>query len=149
MSTGSGGFFGGGTKETEQTTVSTTEAREQNVQVGGSAGTLVAPEAQVTAAGGASAKTAPFSNIVQVTSTNTTGVQAADVQVMLDSVFRDSQASRESMAGLGESLSSGIQEQSSALVEALAATRAPEQTALGSLVPVVIVALVVFLVWRR
>lgn len=142
-----GGFFGGGTssKKTYTTQQTVNEAREQNLQIGGSAGTVVAPSAQVTEAGGGAVQASNWSNVYQTITSS--GAKPAEVQKMLDSVFADATANRESLSGLAESLSVGLSDQGKALTDALAATRAPEQSALASLVPVLIVGLIVFMVW--
>ncbi len=124
----SGGFFGGGTKETKQTTTTTSIAQDNRVAIGGSAGSVVSPGAAV--AGGGAVVAAPYSTVHQ--SITSAGMTPAEVTGLLDNVF-----SRTS--DLAGSISSSMGSSVSGLTNALAATRAPEQTALTSLMPLLLV----------
>jgi 3-dehydroquinate synthetase len=121
----------------------TITSQDQRIQTEAPIGTLVAPGAAV---GGTAAITAAQgANVTQSIS----GYQPAEVQKLLDSMFSETSAGRQAVEGLAESLSSGLSQQSKTLTEALAATRAPEQSALSSILPLVALAVVLFVVWGR
>lgn len=106
-----GGFFGGGTKTTKQTVVTTNIAQDQRIMVGGSAGTLVAPGATLTQ--------------------TITGMPASDVRGLLDEILGQQGASTRQLADI------------------VAATKAPEQTALTSMLPWLLLGFFLLLMWGR
>lgn len=136
-------LFGSDVKKST-TVTEITQTQDQRVQVGGSAGSIVSPGAAV-AGGGAITAGAGSKITANIT---TSGIKAGDVQTMLDSAFKESAANREALTGLAQSLSSGLSEQGKSLVETLAATRAPEQSALTSLLPLAFIGLL-FLWWSH
>jgi len=144
-----GGFFGGGEKRTTLTTTTDTltQAQDQRVQVGGSAGTVISPGAGVSEAGGGVALASPYSTVTQTITSS--GVQSHEVQTLLDSVFANEGQSRATLADVAVSLSSGVQATNTQLSDLLAATKAPEQTALSSLLPVLILLVIVLMFWGK
>lgn len=137
------GFFGSD-KKTSTVTTEIVETKDQRVQVGGSTGTLISPGATVGGAGAVSA--APYSTVQQ--SITSTGASPAEVQGLLDSVFEEGSRDRAMIGGLAESLGSGLREQSQQLGEIVAAAKAPEQTALATLMPLVL-GLAVLMLWSK
>ncbi len=137
MSFLSGGFFGGGTKETKQTTTTTNVSQDQRVQVGGSAGSVVSPGAAV--GGGGAVVAAPYSSVTQ--SITSTGMTPAQVTGLLDNVFG---YTRDLAGQITGSLSGPL----AGVTEALSATRAPEQTALTSMMPLLIILGVLYFLSR-
>jgi len=135
-------LFGSDVKKSTSVTEITT-AQDQRVQIGGSAGSIVSPGAAV--AGGGAITAGAGSKITANISTS--GLKGAEVQQMLDTAFRESAATRESLTGLASSLSSGLAAQGENLAGIVAATKAPEQTALVSLLPLAL--LFVLFLWSK
>ena len=139
-----GGSGNGKTTTTTATTQTAEEVKEQLVGVEGDVGVLVSPEAQVVSPGGGAIQAEPWSTVTSTVSSS--GVSGEQVQSMMDSLLADSQAQRQSFTGFGESLASGLQEQSKQLGDIVAATKAPEQTALSSVLPLVLVGVVLYFI---
>lgn len=134
------GLFGGGNKRTTTTVQEVNTTQDQRVQVGGSVGSLVSPGATVGGTGAISAS--PYSTVSQTISNS--GASPAQVQTMLDSVFAAGSADRAAIGDLASSLGSGLKDQAAQLAGALEATRAPNQSALTLLIPLGLVALLLW-----
>jgi hypothetical protein len=134
-------LFGGSSKKTT-TTVQTTSA-DQRVAVGGSVGTLVSPAAAVGGTGTISA--APYSKVTQQISS--VGLKGTDIQAILGSFSQETAATRASMQSMAESIAGSLSVPMQQLGSIVAATKAPEQSQLNSLIPVFIVVAVLALVW--
>ncbi len=135
------GLFGG--DSTKKTTTQTLNlANDNRVQVGGSAGTLISPGAAVASPGGGAVNASPYSTVTQ-TFTNT-GFQASDVNALLDDVFAAQQQTNDALSGLAGSLGSGLQAQTQKLGDIVEATQAPTQSALTTLLPFGLLALLLF-----
>jgi hypothetical protein len=142
----SGGFFGGGTKETKQTTTTVNQNQDQRVAIGGSAGTVVAPGAAIVGMGGGSVNAAPLSTVQQTITSS--GMSGDQVRALLDDAFSFSAEQSGALADIAGSLTASMGAGSSQLGSIVAATKAPEQTALNSLLPVLVVVAIVLLLWR-
>lgn len=140
------GIFGSSSeKKTTVTTQTTPITQDQRVAVGGSAGTLISPGATVGGQGTVSA--APYASVTQTISNE--GLKPAEVQAMLDTMFTQTSADRAAMSDLAGSLSSGLQETARGLSDVVAATKAPEQTALTSVLPVLALGLLLVMLWGK
>jgi hypothetical protein len=135
-------LFGGDKKST--TTQTVTMGQDQKVQIGGSAGTVISPGAAVSTPGGGAITASPYATVTQTITSS--GTAAADVQKMLDSVFANESEDRAAMSELAGSLSSGLAAQGQRLAEIVSAAKAPEQTALASILPWLLLGLFLWLV---
>jgi len=115
-------------------------AQDQRVAVEGTIGTLVSPGAAVASPGSTAISAQPFSHVSQ----SITGLPGKEVQGLIDSVIANAAAERSAVTGLGEKLAQGIQSQSAQLGEIVAATKAPEHSALASLLPLALIGVVLY-----
>ncbi len=134
MSMFSGGFFGGGTKETRQTTTNYTSTADQRTVVDGSIGSMVSPGAAV--AGGGAVNAAPGASVTQTITSS--GFTAEDVTTLVQQLDRDRALERASVAALGSSLASGLRDQAAAMADVVAATKTPEASMMQKLLPVLL-----------
>lgn len=121
-------------------TVSTTQ--DLRTAVEGQVGTLVSPEAVVSAPGSASAKAAPFSSVQQ--EVNLTGFGASDVQMLLEPIFNQASQERETLGGLATSLMTSQAKTTEAQQKMIEAAKTPEYSQTQALIPVLIIGLVLF-----
>jgi hypothetical protein len=129
------GLFGGGNKSTSTTTTNVSTTQDNRLAVGGDAGAVVGPGAAVGGAGAVNA--APYSSVTQEISM--TGLAANDVQSLVGSVLTP-------VTNLASSIEAGSRETQRSLADVVAATKAPDQTALSSLLPLALLAVLLILV---
>jgi hypothetical protein len=142
-----GSFFGSeSSSKTTSTSETTSVSADQRVAVEGNiSGTVISPGAAVASPNSAAVVTGPKSTIT----TNISGLPAADVKGMLDSVLASGKSTTESISNLGASLVTGLSSQAAALSDIVAATKAPEQTALSSFLPFAALGLFLLLIFKR
>ncbi len=126
------GIFGSGGKTTKQTTTTQTTTQDMRTAVGGSVDNLVSPGAAV----GGSIVAGQGANVT--TSTTNTGFGAKDVTGLMEQMNQDRAAERASVGSLGASLAAGLSEQGSQLADILGATKAPEASTMGTLLPLLL-----------
>jgi len=123
-------LFGGGDSKTTNTSTTTT-AQDQRVQIGGSAELVVSPGAAYATPGGGAVQASPYSSVVQ-TITNS-GLGSDDLKTLLDDVLGQQTAQMAS-----------VQSSTKALTDIVAATKAPAQTTLSALLPLLLILGILF-----
>ncbi len=136
-------IFGSGSDKTYQTS---SQSSDMRTAVEGSVGTLISPGAAVASPGGAAFNVSPGATVTH-TMTNM-GLTGPDVQALLGLVEQGAQQQAASVTALGQSLATGIREQSQQVSDILAATKAPDATTLTKLVPLLIALAVIWALMR-
>ena len=120
-------------------------SQDQRVAVEGGVGNLVAPGA---ASGGMGAIVAAPESEVRQTITNR-GFEAGDINSILATVFQDSADSRDLIGAVATSAIAGSSKGRAEATEILAATKAPNQTALTAMIPWAAAAVIAFVIWGK
>ena len=120
-------------------------SQDQRVAVEGGVGNLVAPGA---ASGGMGAIVAAPESEVRQTITNR-GFEAGDINSILATVFQDSADSRDVVEAVTAQAIGAASSGQSGMTEVVAATKAPNQTALTAMIPWAAAAVIAFVIWGK
>lgn len=134
------GLFGGDKKETTVQTTSTTQ--DMRTAIEGNVSTLISPGSAVGTPGSGAIVASPGSTVSQQITTS--GVAADDVKGMFDVLVADRAAERTAINTLGQSLAAGLTAQSEQLGQIVAGVKTPDANMLTQLLPVVILALLIW-----
>lgn len=147
FSLGDLGWFN--SKSDSYSTSNTTNYNTDKRSVGetGDGGVIVSPDAAQNIGGGASVRASDHATVT--TNIENSGVGAGDMAGLMDMIFQNSASERQATASLGQSLAAGMLSQGNQLSDIVAATKAPEQTALNSLIPVAMLGILVLFIFGR
>ncbi len=128
------GFFGSGDKKTY--TTSNTQSSDMRTVAEGSIGTLISPGASVATPGGGAVNAAPGATVNQAITNS--GFTADDVTTLVQQLETDRAAERGAITSLGSNLAAGLRDQSQMMADIVAATKAPDDTMMRQLLPVLL-----------
>ena len=132
-------------------TIQETESKEQRTGIEGPVGFFVAPEAVV---GGPGTVAAEDSTVIQ--EVHLTGMQPGDVHELLDPIFSQATAERQTITGMAAEQQTALTDIAQSLIQSQAATaaaqqktieavKAPAKVEAQSLIAIVVVMVILFL----
>jgi len=136
------GLFGGSSTKKTYITETTALTQDQRLAIEGGVGTVLAPGAAAGGMGTISA--APESTVYSEITVS--GLGAEDVGLMMEAVFEDTQETQRQMAGLAGSVVAASQRSQAALTDVVAAAKVPEIAQAKSMMPLIVVAVVLYFV---